>query len=254
MNRWLSFLTKDEEELRLDWTNTEQHHHPHNHKHQHHNPPTDHHHQQQRQAAGHTGPRPNRSRQQREPRARLPEPPGSQPQPSPRKPAQVGRGDGPQTGNTSSQAPRCQGTTRGTLQHLTPHFYTCRPFRALDTPSTTTKSSRLLFLSRGRKVPCEETDIYMSGGLILPGSFFTVLAFLFQWGTGRQPNLFYTNNLSNLVCGFCLYSLSNLFIFQDWTSDQPNITFIFISVLTHSFSHNDKLQQLGSFYSVASQI
>ncbi|XP_054881009.1 uncharacterized protein LOC129355448 [Poeciliopsis prolifica] len=90
---------QDEEELRLEWTITSQHpnhpplpdhpppHHPNRHHHHHH-----HHHQQQQQqeqqqAPGNTGPRQSRSKQNRQPRARAPEPNG-QPQPSPRRTGQ----------------------------------------------------------------------------------------------------------------------------------------------------------------------
>ncbi|XP_072250112.1 uncharacterized protein [Leuresthes tenuis] len=73
-------LLGDEEELRLGWTNPEQQHHHHNHP-----PLPDHHHHHQQQSAGHTGPRQNRSRQQR---PRAPEPNNDRPQPSPRRAAQ----------------------------------------------------------------------------------------------------------------------------------------------------------------------
>ncbi|XP_017163862.1 T-cell surface antigen CD2 [Poecilia reticulata] len=90
---------KDEEELRLEWTNTNHHpnhpplpdhpppHHPNRHHHHHHH----HQHQQQQeqqQAPGNTGPRQSRSKQSRQPRARAPEPNG-QPQPSPRRTGQT---------------------------------------------------------------------------------------------------------------------------------------------------------------------
>ncbi|CAK6976913.1 T-cell surface antigen CD2 isoform X2 [Scomber scombrus] len=86
-----SMRVKDEEELRLGWSKPEHHHHHHGHG-QHDHPPghnhTHHHHQQ---PAGHTGPRQPRSKQHREPRGKLPEPPNGQPQPSPRRPAQAPR-------------------------------------------------------------------------------------------------------------------------------------------------------------------
>ncbi|KAM4559838.1 uncharacterized protein PAE49_012192 isoform 2-T3 [Odontesthes bonariensis] len=73
----------DEEEFRLGWTNPEQQHRHHNHP-----PVPDHHHHHQQQSAGHTGPRQNRSRQQR---PRAPEPNNDRPQPSPRRAAQAPR-------------------------------------------------------------------------------------------------------------------------------------------------------------------
>ncbi|XP_020507396.2 T-cell surface antigen CD2 [Labrus bergylta] len=93
---------KEEEELRLGWTNPNQHphqHHPHpsnqqhphhshpanqQHPHHHHSHPPNkqHPHHQQQQPAGHTGPRPHRNKQQRQ---RNPNQPGDQPQPSPRR-------------------------------------------------------------------------------------------------------------------------------------------------------------------------
>ncbi|XP_037332879.2 T-cell surface antigen CD2-like isoform X2 [Pungitius pungitius] len=70
---------EEEGELRLAWTNEKQQHH------QHHTCPD--HHRQDQQPAGHTGPRQQRSRQQR---------PGApeQPRPSPRRPAQAPRPPG----------------------------------------------------------------------------------------------------------------------------------------------------------------
>ncbi|XP_060888674.1 T-cell surface antigen CD2-like [Labrus mixtus] len=91
---------KDEEELRLGWTNPNQHphqHHPHpsNQQHPHHSHPANqqrpHHHHSHppnqqhphnQQPAGHTGPRPHRNKQQRQ---RNPNQPSAQPQPSPRR-------------------------------------------------------------------------------------------------------------------------------------------------------------------------
>ncbi|XP_056225999.1 uncharacterized protein si:ch211-132g1.1 [Seriola aureovittata] len=84
-----SLQLKDEEELRLGWTNTQQ---PHQHdRHQHNHPPDHphhHHHHQQQQPAGHTGPRQHRTKQQR---PRAPEPTNGQPQPTPRRAAQTPR-------------------------------------------------------------------------------------------------------------------------------------------------------------------
>ncbi|XP_029379698.1 T-cell surface antigen CD2-like [Echeneis naucrates] len=83
-----SRLSKDEEELRLGWTNPQQEqrefhqqsHHPH---HQHHHQHQHHQHQQQH-PAGHTGPRQNRTK-----RPRAPDPTNGRPQPSPRAAPQV---------------------------------------------------------------------------------------------------------------------------------------------------------------------
>ncbi|XP_032361910.1 T-cell surface antigen CD2 isoform X2 [Etheostoma spectabile] len=87
-------LLKEEGELRLQWTNEQQHphHHPHHHQHQHqqhqHNhPPEPHHHRSQQQPAGHTGPRQHRSKQHRE-QHQLPRVP---PEPSSRRPPQAPR-------------------------------------------------------------------------------------------------------------------------------------------------------------------
>uniref|UniRef100_A0A8C4IV80 Ig-like domain-containing protein n=1 Tax=Dicentrarchus labrax TaxID=13489 RepID=A0A8C4IV80_DICLA len=85
---------KDEEELRLGWTNPnqQQHHHHHHHQHSHlpeqQHPHHQHHHQQQ--PAGHTGPRQHRTKQPRnQQRPKAPDVPNDQPQPSPRRPAQI---------------------------------------------------------------------------------------------------------------------------------------------------------------------
>ncbi|MEQ2248782.1 hypothetical protein ILYODFUR_022557 [Ilyodon furcidens] len=83
---------KDEEELRLDWTNTQQQNHHHHLPPLPDHPPPHHHHrhqqqQQQQQAPGNTGPRQSRSKQNRQPRPRAPEPNG-QPEPSPRRAVQ----------------------------------------------------------------------------------------------------------------------------------------------------------------------
>ncbi|XP_073351522.1 uncharacterized protein [Pagrus major] len=90
MRRKKSMQVKDEEELRLGWTNPNQQHHQQQHSHppnQHH-----HHHHHQQQPAGHTGPRQHRSKQQRsQQRPRDPAHPNGQPQPSPRRAAQVPR-------------------------------------------------------------------------------------------------------------------------------------------------------------------
>ena len=79
----------DEEELRLGWTNPNQQHHHHQHgpaPSQHH-----HHHHHQQQPAGHTGPRQHRTKQPRGQQrpSRDPAHPNGQPQPSPRRAAQV---------------------------------------------------------------------------------------------------------------------------------------------------------------------
>ncbi|XP_070814269.1 T-cell surface antigen CD2-like [Chaetodon trifascialis] len=83
---------KDEEELRLGWTNVNQQHPPQQHSHtpgQHHH---HHHSHHQQQPAGHTGPRQHRSKQPRnQQRPRAPDQPNGQPQPSPRRPVQVSR-------------------------------------------------------------------------------------------------------------------------------------------------------------------
>ncbi|XP_031148014.1 T-cell surface antigen CD2 isoform X1 [Sander lucioperca] len=84
---------KDEGELRLAWTNDQQHQH---HQHQHNHPPDPHHHRCQQQPAGHTGPRQHRSKQHREQQQqqqhlRPLDPPSAHPQPSPRRPAQAPR-------------------------------------------------------------------------------------------------------------------------------------------------------------------
>lgn len=87
--RLFSYST-DEDELRLGWTNPNQQQHHHHHHHQHNHPPDQHHHHQQ-QPAGHTGPRQHRSKQHREQqRPRAPDRLNGQPQPGPRRPAQVG--------------------------------------------------------------------------------------------------------------------------------------------------------------------
>ncbi|XP_074520907.1 uncharacterized protein LOC141786088 [Halichoeres trimaculatus] len=89
---------KDEEELRLGWTNPNQqqhhhHHHPPNQRHHHHHQQHQQHqqhqhqHQHRQQPAGHTGPRPHRPKQQRH--KKQPDQYSSQPQPSPRRPAQA---------------------------------------------------------------------------------------------------------------------------------------------------------------------
>ncbi|XP_027147410.1 uncharacterized protein LOC104931475 isoform X2 [Larimichthys crocea] len=78
---------KDEEELRLGWTNPNQQQQQQHHHHQHNHPPNQHHHhhhQQQQQPAGHTGPRQPRKKQQHNTRPRAPDPNG-QPEPSPRR-------------------------------------------------------------------------------------------------------------------------------------------------------------------------
>nr|XP_046237939.1 T-cell surface antigen CD2-like isoform X2 [Scatophagus argus] len=76
---------KHEEELRLQLASANQHHHQHQNQHHHH----------QQQPAGHTGPRQNRSRQQRNQQRNqqnpTPDHPNGQPQPSPRRPAQAPR-------------------------------------------------------------------------------------------------------------------------------------------------------------------
>ncbi|XP_027862515.1 uncharacterized protein LOC114137884 [Xiphophorus couchianus] len=92
---------KDEEELRLEWTNTSHHpnhpplpnhpppHHPNrHHHHQHQQQQQQQQQQEQQQAPGNTGPRQSRTKQNRQPRARAPEP-NSQPQPSPRRTGQA---------------------------------------------------------------------------------------------------------------------------------------------------------------------
>lgn len=79
------FVTSpDEEELRLEWTKSNQQQHCHRH-----NTPPDHdHHRQQQQPAGHTGPRKHRSKQQHgQQQSRNPR---SHPHDGPRKPTQVG--------------------------------------------------------------------------------------------------------------------------------------------------------------------
>ncbi|KAM7365260.1 hypothetical protein PAMP_016204 [Pampus punctatissimus] len=79
----------DEEELRLEWTNPErehQYHHQHNHPSGHPHPHPHPHHQCQ--PAGHTGPRHHHTKKKSEPRSKLPDPPKSKPQPSPRRAAQ----------------------------------------------------------------------------------------------------------------------------------------------------------------------
>ncbi|XP_047211827.1 T-cell surface antigen CD2-like [Girardinichthys multiradiatus] len=83
---------KDEEEFRLDWTTTQQQNHHHHLPPLPDHPPPHHHHrhqqqQQQQQAPGNTGPRQSRSKQNRQPRPRAPEPNG-QPEPSPRRAVQ----------------------------------------------------------------------------------------------------------------------------------------------------------------------
>nr|XP_020456370.1 T-cell surface antigen CD2-like isoform X2 [Monopterus albus] len=85
---------KDEEELRLDWANPEQQQYQHpqqqQQQQQHCQPPGRQPHQQrQPQQAGHTGPRQHRSKQHREQRLRAPESDNANPQPSPRRAAQV---------------------------------------------------------------------------------------------------------------------------------------------------------------------
>ncbi|XP_068447162.1 T-cell surface antigen CD2-like [Clinocottus analis] len=93
---------KEEGELRLAWTNDQQHGHPpdqplHHHTHRAQQQQQQQQKQQQQQPAGHTGPRQQRSRQQRE-RQRGPGAPEhanqsiARPQAGPRRPAQVGGG------------------------------------------------------------------------------------------------------------------------------------------------------------------
>ncbi|XP_036946789.1 T-cell surface antigen CD2 isoform X1 [Acanthopagrus latus] len=89
MRRKKTMQVKDEEELRLGWTNPNQQHHHHQHgpaPSQHH-----HHHHHQQQPAGHTGPRQHRTKQPRGQQrpSRDPAHPNGQPQPSPRRAAQV---------------------------------------------------------------------------------------------------------------------------------------------------------------------
>ncbi|XP_031147973.1 immunoglobulin superfamily member 8-like [Sander lucioperca] len=73
---------KDEGELRLAWTNDQQHQHHQHHQHQHNHPPDPHHHRCQQQPAGHTGPRQHRSKQHREQQHLRPlDPPSAHPQP-----------------------------------------------------------------------------------------------------------------------------------------------------------------------------
>ncbi|XP_040888282.1 T-cell surface antigen CD2-like isoform X2 [Toxotes jaculatrix] len=79
---------KDEQELRLGWTNPEQQQQQPQQQHQHRRQQTPlpehphHHHHHHQHQAGHTGPRQNRTRQ---PRPRAPDPPNGHPQPSPRR-------------------------------------------------------------------------------------------------------------------------------------------------------------------------
>ncbi|XP_030266108.1 T-cell surface antigen CD2 isoform X1 [Sparus aurata] len=89
MRRKKTMQVKDEEELRLGWTNQNQQHH----HHQHGPAPNQHHHHHHQQPAGHTGPRQHRSKQPRSQQrpSRDPAHPNGQPQPSPRRAAQVPR-------------------------------------------------------------------------------------------------------------------------------------------------------------------
>ncbi|XP_039648624.1 immunoglobulin superfamily member 8-like isoform X2 [Perca fluviatilis] len=83
----VSVTPTDEEELRLAWTNDQQHH-------QHNHPSDPRHHRCQQQPAGHTGPRQHRSKQQREQQQQHPralDPPGAYPEPSPRRLPQAPR-------------------------------------------------------------------------------------------------------------------------------------------------------------------